>query len=258
MAGLVRNNLAEMSLHFLSFPSFLFFIFLFPQGVAGQSQRWRIPPSTAGSVVDTRPVISPTAVPPPAPLVQPAPIPPRVRHASTGRADLDRLYEQAALRYGLDVNVLIEQGRVESINFSPAVISGRLASPAGAVGISQFIAGTARRYGLVVMPGRDDRTSPELAIDAQARYMRDLLRRFNGRYDLAIAAYNCGEHQPAFREWRIPRIAETMNYTSKILGNVQRAVRRPPVGFFSPISVLPEKKDEALTPIRRFSERFLH
>lgn len=247
-----------MSGNFLSFPFFLFLIFFFPQAISGQSQRWRVSATPSGPSGESRivlPAKSPTV---PKPPVEATPVSPKVRHATSGRIDLDRLYEQAALRYGLDVNVLIEQGRVESINFNPAVISGRLPSPAGAVGISQFITGTARRYGLVVMAGRDDRTNPELAIDAQARYMRDLLRRFNGRYDLAIAAYNCGEHQPAFREWRIPRIAETMNYTSKILGNVQRVVRRPPVSFFSLPSPSSEKKDGAFVPIRRFSERFLH
>lgn len=247
-----------MSGNFLSFPFFLFLFFLFPQAASGQSQRWRVTATPSDPSVGSRielPVKSSTVTKSPAESVT---VSPKIRHATTGRIDLDRLYEQAALRYGLDVNVLIEQGRVESINFNPAVISGRLPSPAGAVGISQFITGTARRYGLVVMAGRDDRTNPELAIDAQARYMRDLLRRFNGRYDLAIAAYNCGEHQPAFREWRIPRIAETMNYTSKILGNVQRVVRRPPVSFFSFTPLPPEKKHEASGPIRRFSERFLH
>jgi Transglycosylase SLT domain len=46
---------------------------------------------------------------------------------------------------------------------------------------------TAARYGL------SNPHDPEAAIDAAARYLRDLLRRFSGRLDLALAAYNAGE-----------------------------------------------------------------
>ena len=51
----------------------------------------------------------------------------------------------------------------------------------------QFMPDTARRYGL------QDPHDPRAAIDAGARYLRDLLFRFNGRLDLALAAYNAGE-----------------------------------------------------------------
>jgi hypothetical protein len=51
----------------------------------------------------------------------------------------------------------------------------------------QFMPATASRYGL------QNPHDPRSAIDAAARYLRDLLRKFNGRTDLAIAAYNAGE-----------------------------------------------------------------
>lgn len=51
----------------------------------------------------------------------------------------------------------------------------------------QFMPDTARRYGL------QNPHDPKAAIDAGARYLRDLLFRFNGRLDLALAAYNAGE-----------------------------------------------------------------
>jgi soluble lytic murein transglycosylase-like protein len=51
----------------------------------------------------------------------------------------------------------------------------------------QFMPDTAARYGL------RDPHNPEQAIDAAARYLRDLLRKFGGRVDLAVAAYNAGE-----------------------------------------------------------------
>ena len=46
---------------------------------------------------------------------------------------------------------------------------------------------TAKRFGL------KNPHDPQQAIDAAARYLRDLLRTFGGRLDLALAAYNAGE-----------------------------------------------------------------
>ncbi len=51
----------------------------------------------------------------------------------------------------------------------------------------QFMPDTARRYGL------QNPHDPRAAIDAAAHYLRDLLIRFDGRLDLALAAYNAGE-----------------------------------------------------------------
>jgi hypothetical protein len=51
----------------------------------------------------------------------------------------------------------------------------------------QFMPETAIRYGL------RDPHDPKRAIDAGARYLRDLLVRFGGRVELALAAYNAGE-----------------------------------------------------------------
>lgn len=51
----------------------------------------------------------------------------------------------------------------------------------------QFIPETARRYGL------NDPFDPKAAIDAAAHYLKDLLVKFGGRLDLALAGYNAGE-----------------------------------------------------------------
>lgn len=60
-------------------------------------------------------------------------------------------------------------------------------SRAGARGLMQFMPATASRYGL------DDPYNPLAAIEAAARYVRDLAIRFGNRADLALAAYNAGE-----------------------------------------------------------------
>ncbi len=64
-------------------------------------------------------------------------------------------------------------------------------SPAGAMGLWQFMPETARLYGMSVDRWSDQRLSPQTATDAAADFLADLYRRF-GSWDLAIAAYNMG------------------------------------------------------------------
>lgn len=94
---------------------------------------------------------------------------------------LEPLILESASRYGIDARLLAVMCFIESRYQSGAV------SPKGARGPMQFMPQTAVRYGL------KNPHDPKAAIDAAARYLRDLLVRFNGRVDLALAAYNAGE-----------------------------------------------------------------
>jgi len=110
--------------------------------------------------------------------------------------DLETYINESARRYGIDPRILRALCYLES-RFRLDVIS-----PKGARGPMQFMPGTAARYGL------RNPHDPKTAIDAAAHYVRDLLRRFDGRVDLALAAYNAGEGAvEAFQKGQTHRLA---------------------------------------------------
>lgn len=132
-----------------------------------------------------------------------------------------------AARHRIDPRLLWTVAYLES-GFDPKAISYKRGVPC-AFGLMQFISSTSQRYGL------RNPHDPVESLDAGARYISDLLRRFSGRVDLVLAAYNSGEGTvEAFRDGRkltlskgriinpgairtggIPPYEETQRYVSK-------------------------------------------
>lgn len=106
------------------------------------------------------------------------------------------LVEEAALRHGLDPNLLFAIMRVESV-YQQGIISY-----AGAIGLAQIMP----RTGRLIAQARGmtdfdtgDLVDPAVNLDFAAWYLASLIERFDGHLPLAIASYNGGPHN--VRRW---------------------------------------------------------
>jgi soluble lytic murein transglycosylase-like protein len=117
---------------------------------------------------------------------------------------LDSFISEAARRENLSADLLRAVVRKESAGYPCAT------SPKGAMGLMQLMPGTARQLGV-----RDPYNARQ-SIDAGARYLRELLDRYDGDVARALAAYNAGPGN-VDAHGGVPPFAETQSYVGGIL-----------------------------------------
>jgi hypothetical protein len=143
------------------------------------------------------------------------------RIAPYERGDLETVVEEAAARHGVSPHLVRAVVRAESA-FNPFAVSR-----VGAQGLMQLMPDTAARMGVT------DSLDPRQNVFGGAKYLSQLLTRFDGDVALALAGYNAGPAKVA-RYHGIPPYGETRGYVTKI-----RAMVGEDTGVFFPLPARP-------------------
>ena len=120
-------------------------------------------------------------------------------------APYDAAFSAAEQKHGLPAGLLSAVAKQES-GYNP-----NAKSPAGAVGLMQFMPATAKGMGI-------DPKDPAQAIDGAGKLLASHVKTF-GSVSLALAAYNAGPGNVR-KYGGIPPFTETQNYVKKILGTL--------------------------------------
>jgi len=161
-----------------------------------------------------------------------------------GRATMENGLRRSGQFMRLARKIFAEEGvplDVTWLGQGESAWKAKAVSWAAASGLWQFIPSTGRMYGLRQNAYIDERNSYEQATRASARHLKDLARRYNGNWELAMAAYNTGagnvdraiSRAGTANFWMIyPYIAqETRNYVPNILAVILIAKNPEKYGF---------------------------
>lgn len=92
-------------------------------------------------------------------------------------------------------NILVENGVHKDFIYmaiAESELNNNAKSPARALGMWQFMPGTAKEYGLEITSTIDQRKDPELATQAACQYLKDSYQSFED-WTLVAASYNMGK-----------------------------------------------------------------
>ena len=120
--------------------------------------------------------------------------------------------QKAAEQYDIPVGILAALLEQESA-YRPDIISGKTKSSAGALGIAQFLPGTAAQMGV-------DPLDPESAIPGAAKYLRHLMDTYGFDLKTAIYAYNAGPG--TVQKYGVGATEENKNYYPGIISKAAK------------------------------------
>jgi soluble lytic murein transglycosylase-like protein len=133
---------------------------------------------------------------------------------ATYTTPFDRTIQEVAHRHRVDPLLLHAVIKQES-GYRQAV-----RSHAGAIGLMQIMPATGASLGVAT----PDLVIPESNVDAGARLLKRLYYKYNGNFQLVLAAYNAGEGAVQKYGNRIPPYNETQNYVKRVLAHYDRLV----------------------------------
>lgn len=128
-----------------------------------------------------------------------------------GSKSLDSIFESAAKKYNVSLDLLKAVGKAESDFNAKAV------SRAGAQGIMQLMPATAKELGV------KDSFNAEENIMGGAKYLSQLSKKYDGDVKLTLAAYNAGSGNVA-KYGGIPPFEETQKYVVKVMNYMKEGV----------------------------------
>lgn len=153
---------------------------------------------------------------------------------------------EAAQAHGLEPELL------QALIATESGFDAQAVSPRGAIGLMQLMPATAARYGVVGdarVPVEKKLTDPRTNLRAGSRYLADLIARFSGQLELALAAYNAGEGTVERAGRRIPDYPETRNYVRTVLQLYERL--KPPAALAAPTARRPVERVRIMLPAGR-------
>ena len=136
--------------------------------------------------------------------------PPPIIERAVNPRDYDPFVKEAALAFDLDPRLIRAVIQAESA-FDPWAVSR-----AGAQGLMQLMPELSKEFGV------NDPFDPRQNILGGAEYLKQLLDRFDGNMELALAGYNAGPTVVA-RYAAIPPFKETRRYVKTIKALLSRA-----------------------------------